>query len=85
MANYKIEIKKSAAKELRKIPSTALAKIVAKIQSLSSNPRPFGSKKLVGQDRYRVRQGDYRILYTIEDDVLVITVVKVANRKESYR
>ena len=59
--------------------------MVAKIQTLASNPRPVGSEKLSGEDKYRLRQGDYRILYEIVDDDLIVTVVKVGNRRDVYR
>jgi mRNA interferase RelE/StbE len=58
---------------------------VAKIQTLASNPRPVGSEKLSGEDKYRLRQGDYRILSAIVDDELIVTVVKVGNRRDVYR
>jgi mRNA interferase RelE/StbE len=60
-------------------------RMVAKIQTLASNPRPVGAEKLSGEDKYRLRQGDYRILYEIVDDELVVTVVKVGNRRDVYR
>ena len=85
MENYSIQIKKSAAKELRKLPFKDLPYIVRKIQALAYDPRPVGSKKLSGQNRYRVRYGDYRILYTIEDQLLVVVIVKVGHRKQVYR
>ena len=84
MARYKIEIKKSAVKELESIPSNDLKRILSKIKSLAENPRPIGSLKLSGDDRYRIRQGNYRILYTIQDDILTIYIVKVGHRKDVY-
>ena len=85
MAKYKITIKKSAAKELQEIPKRNLQKIVKRIQSLSENPRPSGSQKLSAQEKYRVRQGDYRIVYSIDDKELVIDIVKIGHRREVYR
>ena len=85
MENYKIEIKKSAAKELSKLPKKELTKIVEKIQSLSDEPRPDGCKKLSGDEKYRIRIGNYRVLYSIEDDILIVYVVKVGHRKEIYK
>jgi mRNA interferase RelE/StbE len=85
VAKYKIEIKKSAVKELKKIPKNDLKKIFSKIASLGSDPRPNDSKKLSGDEKYRIRQGKYRILYEIIDDILVVYVVKVGHRKEVYR
>ena len=84
MANYKIEIKKSAAKEISKLPKEAVKRIVEKIQTLSDEPRPNGCKKLSGDEKYRIRVGVYRILYSITDEKLVIFIVKVGHRKEIY-
>jgi len=84
MANYKIEIKKSATKEISKLPKNYLEKIVTTIKKLSENPRPEGCKKLSGDEKYRIRVGVYRILYSIEDDILTLYVVKVAHRKDIY-
>ena len=85
MESYKIVIKRSAAKEVEKIPKSHRKRIVAKIQDLSRQPRPLGVKKLSGEEKYRIRQGEYRILYRIEDSIITITVVKVGNRKDVYR
>lgn len=84
MVNYKIEIKKSAAKEIEKLPKILLRRILNKIQSLGSEPRPSGCKKLTADEKYRVRVGNYRILYSIEDDKLVVYIVKVRHRKKVY-
>lgn len=85
MAKYKIEVKKSAEKELRKIPKKELIKIIDQIGSLSDNPHPPGSKKLTNQEKYRIRIGNYRVLYKVEDEILTIFVIKVGHRKEIYR
>jgi len=85
MEPYKIVFKKSVAKDLKKIPKKDVSKILTVIRSLASNPRPPQVKKLSGQERYRLRQGNYRILYAIEDAQLVITVVKVGDRRDVYR
>lgn len=85
MAAYRIVFKKTAAKELEAIPKRDLAKVVERIQSLAVEPRPPGVEKLSAQERYRVRQGDYRIVYSIEDDILTVCVVKVGHRREVYR
>ena len=84
MENYKIEIKKSATKEIEKLPKSILKRVIEKIQSLRTEPRPHGCKKLTADEKYRVRVGDYRILYRIEDEVLVVIVVKVRHRKDIY-
>lgn len=86
MASYSLRIKKSARKELESIPTKAdRRRVVARIQALADNPRPPGAQKLSGQERYRVRQGRYRILYTIEDTVLIVQVVRIGDRKDVYR
>lgn len=86
MASYKLRIKKSAAKELEAISRKADRQRVAKrIDALAEDPRPLGCKKLSGSERYRVRQGSYRIVYAIEDDELVVYIVKIGDRKSVYR
>ena len=77
MASYSLEIKRSAAKELAQLPPKDRGRVVARIQALADDPRPVGAEKLSGQERYRVRQGDYRILYEIEDQIPRIMVVKI--------
>jgi mRNA interferase RelE/StbE len=85
VAKYKIYFRKSAAKELDKLPKTALQKVIKKIELLSTEPRPSGSEKLTGQEFYRIRQGDYRIIYSIQDNELTIWVVKIGHRKDIYK
>jgi mRNA interferase RelE/StbE len=85
MAGYKIYFKVSVEKDLRQIPLREIKKILQRIDSLTTNPRPPGSEKLTGQERYRVRQGRYRILYSIQDNELTIWVVKISHRKDAYR
>jgi mRNA interferase RelE/StbE len=86
VAKYKLRIKKSAAKELEAISRKAdRRRIVSRIEALAENPRPDGCKKLSGSERYRIRQGSYRIVYAIEDKQLVVYVVKIADRKSVYR
>ena len=85
MANYKIFIKPSAKKELKSLQQNELNKIVEKIKNLSINPRPHGAEKLSDDDKYRVRQGNYRILYTIEDDKLIVIVIKIGHRRDIYK
>ena len=85
MGKYKIDIKKSAVKEIEHLPRRDMQDVLDKITSLTKNPRPHDGKKLSGQEKYRVRCGDYRILYSIEDDILVVYVVKVGHRKNVYR
>ncbi len=86
MASYKLRIGKSAARELAAIPRKAdRRRIVERIKALADTPRPPGCQKLSGYDRYRIRQGPYRVLYQIRDDMLIVTVVRVAHRREAYR
>lgn len=76
---------RSAAKELERVPDKDRLRIVTKIGALATNPRPAGVEKLAGDEKYRIRQGDYRILYEIVDDLLIVTVVRIGNRREVYR
>ena len=85
MGKYRVEIKKSAVKEINSLPRRDLRNILDKIAALSDNPRPHDCKKLSAQEKYRVRCGDYRILYFIEDVILIVNIVKVAHRKDAYR
>ena len=82
---YEIFFKKSVWKDFKPIPKKDLQNIIDAINSLSENPRPSGSKKLSGQERYRLRVGQYRILYSIQDQQLIVWVVKVGHRKDVYR
>ena len=86
MASYQIEIKPSASKELEKLPRHIIPKIVVAIRELGENPYPQGVKKLTGFDRtYRIRVGDYRVLYNIYENRLVIEIIRVRHRKNAYR
>lgn len=86
MAKFEVLIKASAVKELEAIPRKRdRQRITQRIRSLTENPRPPGCRKLSGRDRYRIRQGRYRIVYSIEDERLIVYVVKVADRKGVYR
>jgi len=82
---YKIELKKSVLKDFESIPKKDLQRILLSIKSLAEDPRPPQSKKLSGYEQYRLRQGNYRILYEIKDDVLIVFVVAVGHRKDIYR
>jgi mRNA interferase RelE/StbE len=85
VASYSIGVRKSAAKEIAALPKRDCRPIVEKIQALGSNPRPNGSEKLSGDCKYRVRHGDYRVLYEIDDDGKRVTLVRVAHRREVHR
>lgn len=82
---YEIRFKPSAAKALAKLPRDVQRRIAPAIDGLSGNARPSGAEKLAGEDAWRIRVGDYRIVYAIEDRVLVILVLHVGNRREVYR
>lgn len=85
MASYELVFKKSVAKDLRAFPSAHVRRILQRIRALANDPRPPGCEKLSGQERYRVRQGAYRIVYEIEDSRLVVLVVRVGHRRDVYR
>ena len=85
MARYELRFKPSVAKDLRGLPRAGVQRILARIESLRDDPRPSGSEKLSAQERYRVRQGSYRILYTVADAILTVEVVKVGHRRDVYR
>lgn len=85
MGSSRVLIVRSAEKEVARLPEALRRRVVAKILSLADDPRPHGSKKLAGDDKYRVREGDYRIVYTIADAVVTVTVVRVAHRSDVYR
>jgi len=85
MAEYKIFFKESVEKDFRSIPKKDLKKILTRIEALAQEPRPQGYEKLSGQEKYRIRQGTYRIIYSIQDQELTVWVVKVRHRKDVYR
>lgn len=86
MAFYKIEWRESAIKELRRLEKNTITRILEKTAALERDPLPVNCRKLQGSDHtYRIRIGDYRVVYTVENDVLVIEIVRVAHRKDVYR
>ena len=85
MASYEVRFRKSVSKDLDPIPKRDVQRIVAAIAALADNPRPPQSRKLSGSEKYRLRCGVYRVLYEVQDDVLVVCVVKVRHRKDVYR
>ena len=85
MAKYKLFFTETFYKNLKAIPARDTKRILSRVKGLGNSPRPEGSQKLSGQpDRYRIRQGNYRIIYSIEDERLVVVVVKVGHRREVY-
>lgn len=85
MAKYEVTVLPSAQKEITKLPKQVQSKIFKALISLSENPRPNGCKKLIGTDSWRFRTGEYRIVYSIQDNILLIEVIRVAHRKDVYR
>ena len=83
--NWNIEFKRSAAKSLKKIRVEDREKIAQAIIDLQSDPRPIGSIKITNQNAYRIRQGDYRIIYTINNHKLIIEIIKIGHRREIYK
>ena len=85
MAGYKIYFKESVEKDFRSIPKQDSRRILRRIDSLSADPRPSGFEKLTGLERYRIRQGRYRIVYSIQDKDVTVWIVKIGHRKDVYR
>lgn len=85
MEKYRVFLRKSAADELGRIPKKDLVRIIERIRLLEHDPRPRGCEKLSALERYRVRQGDYRIVYAVDDDEKTVDVVKIGHRREVYR
>ena len=85
MASYRLLIKPTAAKELEAIPLKDRKRVATKIQGLASEPRPSGAEKLSGQEKYHLRQGNYRVLYSVDDVRLAVVIVKIGHRRDVYR
>lgn len=85
MSKYQVFVQPSAQKEIERLPKPAQTKVLKALTALGDNPRPANCKKLVGTDSWRVRVGEYRIVYWIEDNILSIEVVRVAHRKDVYK
>lgn len=86
MASYHVEVKRSAIKELRRLPADVAARIWPRIRALEGNPRPRGSTKLSGEvDAFRIRAGNYRVLYEIDDRQQLVSVRHIRHRREAYR
>jgi mRNA interferase RelE/StbE len=85
VASYKVLIKRSAAKELEGLPLNVRRRIAGKIEALGATPRPPGVEKLSGQEKYRIRQSAYRIVYAIDDDARTATIFKIGHRRDVYR
>ena len=85
MARFELRFKPSVAKDLRGVPKTEVRRLLKRIEALADNPRPVGCEKLTGRDLYRIRQGVYRIVYSVDDAAVVIEVIKVGHRRDVYR
>ena len=86
MAKYRVAFASSAEKELKKLPAQLIARLVPRLENLASNPRPSSCKKLAGGDgEWRIRVGDYRVVYTIDDSELLVEVTRIRHRREVYR
>ncbi len=85
MAEYKVYFRESVEKDLRAIPKEDVRNILHRVESLAVEPRPLGCEKLTGQERYRIRQGQYRIVYSVQDRGFTVWIVKVGHRKDVYR
>jgi mRNA interferase RelE/StbE len=85
MASYRLVFKQSVAKDLRSIPNEDVARILERVEILAADPRPPGSEKLSGKDRYRVRQGVYRIIYAVDNEDMTVLVVKIGHRRDVYK
>ena len=85
MASYSLLIKPSALKELEAIPPKDRRRIVTRIEGLAVDPRPPGCEKLSGLEQYRVRQGDYRVIYSVDDEARAAVIVKIGHRRDVYR
>jgi mRNA interferase RelE/StbE len=85
VANYDLRIKPSAVKELEALQTKDRRRIVERIKGLGDDPRPPGCEKLTGEDRYRLRQGSFRILFEVDDASRIVTVVKIGHRRDVYR
>ena len=82
---YSVTFRASAAKELRKLPTPVRKQVSELIESLVRDPRPHGVKKMIGADAWRIRVGDYRVIYSIIDEQLVVEIIKIGNRRDVYR
>jgi mRNA interferase RelE/StbE len=85
MESYRIGFRTSAEKELRKLPAADLPRLIERISALAGNPQPQGSQNLSAKEKYWIRQGDYRIVYSVDDREKAVLIVKIGHRKDIYR
>ena len=84
MPNYQVVLTKTAQKQLKQLPSGVAQRIEDKLIELEENPRPSGCTKLTSRDAYRIRVGNYRVIYEVSDGILIVTVIRIAHRRNSY-
>ena len=82
---YTVELTTAAAREIKKLPRAARERVLDAVDDLADDPRPHGSRKLAGREAWRIRIGDYRVIYEITDSELLVTVIRAANRREVYK
>ena len=85
MESYSVHLRRSAAKEIEALPRKDRVRIIERIRALHEDPRPVDSRKLSGREAYRIRQGDYRVVYTVDDEDRVVMVSVVAHRRDAHR
>ena len=86
MPQYTVSFRRSADKDLRRLDTTVQRRVLRAINGLANNPRPEGCRKLVGSDNaFRIRVGAYRVIYTVEDAIMVVAIESVRHRREAYR
>jgi mRNA interferase RelE/StbE len=85
VGSYRLGFKPIAVKQLEGLPPRDRKRVVERIRALAHDPRPFGSEKLSGEEKYRVRQGDFRVVYGIDDDAEMVSVVRIGHRRDIYR
>lgn len=85
MDSYSLRVKKSAEKELRALPKPDLKRVLRRIGALAGDPRPRDCRRLSGEERYRIRQGDWRVVYAIDEERRMVEIVKIGHRRDVYR
>ena len=86
MPSYAVSFRRSAEKDLRRLDATVHRRVLRAIDGLAQEPRPPGCRKLVGsEDAFRIRVGDYRVIYTVDDAVLIVAIESIRHRREAYR
>lgn len=84
-AAYSVRLSRTGERDLRALPKQEIVRLLRRLEQLAAQPRPSGAKKLKGEEAYRVRQGDYRIVYEVQDEARVVIVYRIRHRREVYR